>query len=218
MAISVEVQNESGKKSGEVDLPGHLFDARVSDYALYRAVVAYETNQRQGNASTKTRSEISRTGKKRHRQKGIGVARRGSLRSPIVRGGGVAFGPKPRNYALKVPRTLRRLAFRSALTLKGRSGSIQVVDDFEFEQPSTKSFHAILTACGLDEAKVLFVTPESDGVLHKSCRNIRGVEIQPAANVCTHDIMAADVILFTRQAIEKLAEVHTNPAVASSDE
>jgi large subunit ribosomal protein L4 len=204
MAISVEVKSEAGKPNGEMQLPEHLFDARVSDYALYRAVVAFETNQRQGNASTKTRSEIARTSKKRHRQKGTGMARRGSLRSPIVRGGGVAFGPKPRNYSLKVPRTLRRLAFRSALTLKGRAGDVYVVDDFKFEEPSTKSFHAIIAACGLDSSKVLFVTPESDGVLHKSCRNIRSVEIRPTNNLCTHDIMAADVVLFTRQAVEKL--------------
>jgi len=215
MAISVEVKSESGKSNGEVSLPQHLFEARVSDYALYRAVVAYETNQRQGNASTKTRSEIARTSKKRHRQKGIGIARRGSLRSPIVRGGGVAFGPKPRNYSLKVPRTLRRLAFCSALTLKGRAGDVHVVEDFKFEEPSTKSFHAIIAACGLAASKVLFVTPNSDGVLHKSCRNIRSVEIRPASNFCTHDIMAADVVLFTRQAIGKLTEIHSG---SSSDE
>ena len=208
MAISVEVKSELGKPSGEVQLPEPLFEARVSDYALYRALVAYETNQRQGNASTKTRSEIARTSKKRHRQKGIGIARRGSLRSPIVRGGGVAFGPKPRNYSLKVPRTLRRLAFRSALTLKGRTRDVHVVEDFRFEEPSTKSFHAIITACGLDASKVLFVTPDSDGILHKSCRNIRSVEIQPVTTLCTHDIMAADVVLFTRQAVEKLSELH----------
>ena len=208
MAISVEVKSESGKPSGEVQLPEHLFEARVSDYALYRAVVAYETNQRQGNASTKTRSEIARTSRKRHRQKGIGIARRGSLRSPIVRGGGVAFGPKPRNYSLKVPRTLRRLAFRSALTLKGKTGDIHIVEDFRFEAPSTKSFHAMITACGLDASKVLFVTPDSDAILHKSCRNMRAVEIQPVATFCTHDVMAADVVLFTRQAVEKLSELH----------
>lgn len=208
MAVSVEVKDESGKPSGEVQLPEHLFESRVSDYALYRAVVAYETNQRQGNASTKTRSEVTRTGRKRHRQKGIGIARRGSLRSPIVRGGGVAFGPKPRNYSLKVPRTLRRLAFRSALTLKCKTGDVHVVEDFQFAAPSTKSFHAIIAACGLDASKVLFVTPDSDGVLHKSCRNIRSVEIQPVNTLCTHDVMATDAVLFTRQAVEKLTELH----------
>ncbi len=212
MAISVEVKSESGKPNGEIELPANLFEAKVSDYALYRSVVAYETNQRQGNASTKTRSEICRTGKKRHRQKGIGIARRGSLRSPIVRGGGVAFGPKPRNYSLNVPRSLRRLAFRSALTLKGASGNVQVVEDFDFEQPSTRLFHAVISACGLDASKVLFVNPESNSIMYKSCRNIPGVEIRPVANCCAYDVMAADVVLFTRLALEKLSEMQSSSA------
>ena len=208
MESQVDILNTAGEATGSVELPDLLFGAEISDYALYRAVVTYEANQRQGNASTKTRSEIRRTGKKRHRQKGTGMARRGSLRSPLVRGGGVAFGPKPRSYYSKLPKSLKRLAFCSALSSKGASDQIKVVDDFDFPQPNTKSFVGIIEACGLAGQKVLVVTPESAPVLFKSCRNLPGVDMTPVGSLGTYEVVAADVVLFTRQALEKLVQIH----------
>ena len=208
MGAQVEVLNTAGEAAGSVELPTHLFDAKIAEYALYRAVVTYEANQRQGNASTKTRSEIRRTSKKHHRQKGTGMARRGSLRSPLVRGGGVAFGPKPRSYYSKLPKGLKRQAFRSALTSKGANGQIVIIDDFEFPQPSTKSFAGIISACGLAGQKVLVVTPESAPILFKSCRNLPGVAMTPAAILSTYEVVAADVVVFTRQALDKLVTIH----------
>ena len=210
MGEHVEVLNSEGMSHGSIELPAYLFDAEVSEHALYRAVTTYLANQRQGNASTKSRSEVRRTGKKHHRQKGIGIARRGSLGSPLLRGGGVAFGPKPRSYHSNLPKLLKRLAFRSALTLKRQSGSIKVVEDFDFSEPSTKSFLGIINACGLGGRKLLFVTPGSIPVLVKSCRNLPGVQIRPAASLCTYDVVDADALLITRKGLEVLSLSYVN--------
>ena len=206
MATKVEILNTEGAKSGSAELPDSLFKAKVSPYALHRAVVTYEANQRQGNACTQTRAEVSRSGRKHHRQKGTGTARRGSVRSPLLRGGGVAFGPRPRSYFRKLPKGLKRLAFRSALSQKRQSSQVKVVDDFDFPEPSTKSFVSVIKACGLEGQKVLVVTPDSMPVLVKSCRNIPGVRISPVGALGTYEVVASDVLLFTRAAIEKLAK------------
>ena len=208
MGAQVEVLNSEGQASSSVELPEDLFGIEVSEYALYRAVVAYEANQRQGTASTKTRSEITRTSKKHHRQKGTGWARRGSLRSPLVRGGGVAFGPRPRSYFSKLPKALRRLAFRSALTVKGAGGQVKVVEEFDFSEPSTKSFQKIIEACGLAGQKVLFVTTENAPVLVKSSRNLPKVNTTHLGSLGTYDLMGADAVFFTRQALDRLVEIH----------
>ena len=208
MGAQVEVLNSEGQASGSVELPDDLFGIEVSEYALYRAVVAYEANQRQGTASTKTRSEIARTSKKHHRQKGTGWARRGSLRSPLVRGGGVAFGPQPRSYSTQLPKALKRLAFRSALTVKGTQGQVKVVDDFDFEEPSTKSFQKVIEACGLKGQKVLFVTAENAPVLGKSSRNLPKVNATQLGSLGTYEVVRADAVLFTRQALDSLVEAH----------
>jgi large subunit ribosomal protein L4 len=201
----MDVLSIEGKKAGDVELPGELFDARVSEHAVYRAVVAYETNQRQGNASAKGRSEVNRSGRKHHRQKGTGMARRGTGATNLLRGGGVAFGhPKPRNYQAKVTKSVKRLALGSALTDKSRSDKIKIVDDFDFETPSTKSFVAIVKACGLSGQKVLFVIPENQPVVVKSCRNVPNVVVRSAQGVGTYDIVASDVLLLTRKAVDAL--------------
>ena len=208
MGAQVEVLNSEGQASGSVELPDDLFGIEVSEYALYRAVVAYEANQRQGTASTKTRSEIARTSKKHHRQKGTGWARRGSLRSPLVRGGGVAFGPQPRSYSTQLPKALKRLAFRSALTVKGTQGQVKVVDDFDYEKPSTKSFQKVIEACGLKGQKVLFVTAENAPVLVKSSRNLPKVNATHLGSLGTYEVVRADAVLFTRQALDSLVKAH----------
>ena len=206
MGAQVEELNSEGQANGSVELPEDLFGIAVSEYALYRAVVATQANQRQGTASTKTRSEIARTSKKHHRQKGTGWARRGSLRSPLVRGGGVAFGPRPRSYSSKLPKSLKRLAFRSALTLKGTEGQVKIVTDFDFPAPSTRSFQKVIEACGLKDQKVLFITLESSPVLIKSSRNLPKVKMAHLGALSTYDLLAADVVLFTRQAFDRLVE------------
>ena len=203
----MDVLSIEGKKTGDVELPDHLFAATVSDHAVHRAVVAYETNHRQGNASTKGRSEVSRSGKKHHRQKGTGMARRGTGATNLLRGGGTAFGhPKPRDYQAKVTKSVKRLALSSALSDKAHSGNIRVVADFDFEAPSTKSFAAIVDACGLSGQKVLLVTPENLPFVVKSGRNIPNVAIRHAQDVSTYDIVAADILLLTPKAVDALVQ------------
>lgn len=209
--MQVEVLSSAGRGEGTVELPSHFFEAKVSEYALYRAVVAYEANQRQGTAAVKTRAEVSRTSKKHHRQKGTGQARMGSRKSPVVKGGGVAFGPVPRSYRTQMPKGLKQRALTSALSLKGRDGMVKVVADFELPAPSTKSFKAVIDACGLAGQRLLFVTPESNSVLLKSGRNLPRVEIQPVGTLCTYDILKADTVLFTRQALGKLHQIFAGP-------
>lgn len=205
MSSTMDILSIDGKKAGTVELPAGLFEGRISEQAVHRAVVAYETNQRQGNASAKGRSEVNRSGRKHHRQKGTGMARRGDVKTNLLRGGGVAFGhPKPRTYNLKLTKSLKRLAFQSALTDKGQSAAVRVVEDFELEAPSSRSFARLLSACGLTGQKVLFVTPENSPVLVKSCRNIRGVVIRTAGTVGTHDVVAADVLVLTVKAVAAL--------------
>ena len=209
MNTSVEVVNIEGGPVDTVELPKHLFDAEVNENAVYSAVVAYETHQRQGTASTKTRSEVKRTGRKHHRQKGTGQARRGTAATNLLRGGGVAFGPKPRAYSLRVTKQLKRKAFASALSQKSRDGRLVIVQDFEFSEPSTKSFAGVLGALGLEGEKVLFVTPQSQEALVKSCRNIPGIEIRPANNVSTYGVVLADYVLMTEKAVAALAGIHS---------
>ena len=210
--MQVEVVSSAGKGEGTVELAAHLFEVKVSEYALYRAVVGYEANQRQGTVGVKTRAEVNRSSKKHHRQKGTGQARLGSLKSPAVKGGGVAFGPISRSYRTRMPKNLKQRALSSALSLKGRDGQVKVVADFELSAPSTKSFKAVVDACGLSGLRLLFVTPESNPVLLKSGRNLPGVEIQPVGTLCTYDILNADVVLFTRQALDKLHQIFADPA------
>jgi large subunit ribosomal protein L4 len=136
------------------------------------------------------------------------MARRGSLRSPVVTGGGVAFGPHPHDYQNKMPRSLRRRALASALSLKGRNGQVRVIEDIALTQPSTKTCAQTIEALGLGGGKVLVVTAESAPLVYKSCRNIPGVQVRQAAVLCTYDVMWADVVLFTRPAVAALARLH----------
>ncbi len=209
MGTSAEIVNIEGETVGAVQLPEYLFGAEVNEYAVYSAVVAYETHQRQGTASTKTRSEVKCTGRKHHRQKGTGQARRGTAATNLLRGGGVAFGPRPRAYSSKLTKQLKKKALFSALSLKGRRGRVKVVQDFEFPEPSTKSFAGVLGAIGLKGEKVLFVTPHSQTTMVKSCRNIPGVEIRPVNSVSTYDVVSADTVLLTEGAVDALAGIHS---------
>jgi len=212
---TVEVLTADGGKKGSLELPSVLFEARVSEHAVHAAVVAYEANQRQGNASVKGRSEVNRSGRKHHRQKGTGMARRGTVTTNLLRGGGVAFGhPKPRSYYTQLTKAMKRRALLSALSDKGSNDNVRVVEDFEFDAPSTKSFAAVLQSFGLSGGeKVLFVTAINDPVLYKSCRNLQGVEMASAATVNTYSIVAADVVVLMAKSVEALKAIHGSAEV-----
>ena len=206
MIEPVRTFSSDGEPAGSVALSPEIFDIEPSEYALYQSIRTYLGNQRQGTASTKGRSEVNKSGRKPYRQKGTGRARVGTRRSPLLRGGGVIFGPKPKSYRRKLPKKLKGLALKSALSLKGREGGIRIVEDFLFSKPSTRAFRSILSNMGVDGQKLLFLTAEVSPEVIKSCRNLPDVQIKLVHTMCTYDVLDAGVLIFTRSALAKLEQ------------
>ncbi len=197
----VQVRDAAGKKVGELDLDPGVFDVTVSVPAMHQVVTAGLAAQRAGTHSTKTRAEVSGGGRKPWRQKGTGRARHGSIRSPIWVGGGIAHGPKPRDHAIRVPKKMKRLALRSALTSAAREERVLVVDALSFEGPSTKGALDVLDALDLG-GQILLVLAGPDAAVERSFRNLPNVRMCYPGNLGTHEVLYADWVLFTRDAIE----------------
>ncbi len=200
------VYNAQGEVVGEVQLSEALFGAEVNEALMHQAVTAYLARQRQGTSSTKGRSEVSGGGRKPWRQKGTGNARVGSIRSPLWRGGGIIFGPKPRDYAADLPKAMRRKALSSALSAKVRDGDLLVLDDLSFPAPKTREMAALLGRLNVQQA-ALIVTPETDPAVVLSARNLPGVDTQRAPNLSAYDVLAHGKVLMTRDAVAKVEEV-----------
>jgi large subunit ribosomal protein L4 len=203
---SVTVYKHDGSEAGKVELPDNIFGIEPSLAALHQVIKAYLANQRQGNASTKTRSEVDVTKSKPFRQKGTGRARAGSANSPLWPGGGTAFGPKPRSYTEKVNKKVRRLGLKSAYSMKARGDGIVVVEDFELTAPKTKSVADVFKVLGIAGKKVLFIVPGVDANLLKSSRNILNCVTEAALNANAYDVTNADVLLMTRSSVDKVKE------------
>ncbi|HEV3474795.1 MAG TPA: 50S ribosomal protein L4 [Actinomycetota bacterium] len=201
VGATVDVLDQQGNKVGQRDLDPAVFDAQVNVPTLHQVVVAGAAAQRAGTHSTKTRSEVSGGGVKPWRQKGTGRARAGSSRSPIWVGGGIAHGPKPREHDLRVPKKMKRLALRSALSDKAREGRVKVVESLSFDGPSTKDAAGILDSIGT-RGLVLLVLPTHDDTVEKSFRNLANVRIAFPGNLGAYDVVYADWIVFTSPAIE----------------
>jgi large subunit ribosomal protein L4 len=197
----VQVQDPAGKKVGELELDPGVFDVKVSVPAMHQVVTAGLAAQRAGTHSTKTRAEVSGGGRKPWRQKGTGRARHGSIRSPIWVGGGVAHGPRPRDHSVRVPKKMKRLALRSALTETAREERIRVVEALSFDEPSTKRALDVLDALDL-WGRVLVVLTGPDVTVEKSFRNLPNVRLCYPGNLGTHEVLYADWVLFTKDAIE----------------
>jgi large subunit ribosomal protein L4 len=201
MATTVDVLDQQGKKVGQRDLDPAVFDAQVNVPTLHQVVVAGAAAQRSGTHATKTRAEVSGGGVKPWRQKGTGRSRHGSNRSPIWVGGGVAHGPKPREHDLRVPKKMKKLALRSALSDKAREGRVKVVDALSFEGPSTKDAAAVLESLGA-QGLILLVLAGPDDTVEKSFRNLANVRIAFPGNLGAFEAVYADWIVFTTPAIE----------------
>ena len=197
----VQIQDPAGKKVGELELDPGVFDVKVSVPAMHQVVTAGLAAQRAGTHSTKTRAEVSGGGRKPWRQKGTGRARHGSIRSPIWVGGGVAHGPRPRDHSVRVPKKMKRLALRSALTEAARQERIRVVEALSFDQPSTKRALDVLEALDL-WGRVLVVLAGPDVTVEKSFRNLPNVRMCYPGNLGTHEVLYADWVLFTKDALE----------------
>jgi large subunit ribosomal protein L4 len=209
--MELEVYRKDGTKSGEkVKLMDEVFGIEPNEGLLYRAVRTYLDNQRQGTAKVKTRSEVRGGGKKPFKQKHTGMARQGSSRSPVMTGGGSIFGPKPRDYSNSLPTKMRRLARKSALSLKAREGQIRIVEDFTFEKPATREMSAVLKALDLASSKTLLLVPRSDVNVTRSGRNLPKFDVQTADKASTYDLVNNQVLLIQKSAVEVLQNTFKN--------
>ena len=204
---NVKVFDMAGKEVGEITLSDVVFGREVNGAVLHAAVRAYLMNQRQGTQSTLTRTEVSGGGKKPWRQKGTGRARQGSTRSPQWTHGGVALGPKPRDYRTDMNKKTKRVALFSALSAKVAAGDLIVVDTIKTEGYSTKTMVNMLKALGA-EKKALVVLPEVDATVIKSCANIEGVATTQYSTLNVYDILNADKFIIAKDAVAKLEEVY----------
>jgi large subunit ribosomal protein L4 len=198
---------KDGTESGKFDLPASLFASEINEAVIHEAVVTYLANQRQGTASTKERSDVMGGAGKPYRQKGTGRARSGTIRSPIYRGGGVVFGPHPRDYRKKMTKKSKRQALTSSLSSRASAGDVLVIKAIEMNDPKTKEMAGILKALDVYRQKVLLVLEKPDDVVVKSARNIPGVRVTLASMVSTYEVMWADKIVLTSGAVAKMEEV-----------
>ncbi|BCZ44100.1 50S ribosomal protein L4 [Clostridium gelidum] len=203
---TVGVFNKEGNKVSDMELSESVFAVEVNEYALHQVVVALLANKRQGTQSTKTRSEVRGGGAKPWRQKGTGRARQGSIRAPQWIKGGIVFAPKPRDYRTSVPKSMRKVAMKSALTSKVQENQMIILDTLNFEAPKTKNIVEMLKA--LEANKALIITAESNEVVYKSARNIQGISIIPANNINVYDLLKYEKLIITKEAVSKIEEVY----------
>ena len=203
--MELSVLNIKGQETGKkVTLNEAIFGIEPNDHVLYLAVKQYMGNQRQGTAKSKERSEISGSTRKLGRQKGGGGARHGDINSPLLRGGGRVFGPKPRDYRTKLNKKVKILARKSALSYKALENAIIVVEDFNMEAPKTKEFVAITKNLKVDGKKLLMVMPEANKNVILSARNLQRTEIMRATDINTYKIMNADVLVVTEKSLDTI--------------
>ncbi|WP_136465049.1 50S ribosomal protein L4 [Flagellimonas onchidii] len=201
--MKVAVLDIKGKDTGrKVDLSKDVFGIEPNEHAIYLDVKQYLAHQRQGNHKAKERAEITGSTRKIKKQKGTGTARAGSIKSPVFRGGGRIFGPRPRDYQQKLNKNVKRLARKSALTLKSKEKAITVVEDFNFEAPKTKDFVAFLASLGLENKKSLVVLSGSNNNIYLSSRNLERSEVVTSSELNTYKIVNAKSLVLTESALE----------------
>ncbi|AYE34542.1 50S ribosomal protein L4 [Clostridium septicum] len=203
---TVGLFNQEGKQVGDIQLNDNVFGVEVNQDAMHQMVVALLANKRQGTQSAKTRAEVRGGGIKPWRQKGTGRARQGSIRAPQWIKGGIVFAPKPRDYRMSVPKSMRRVAMKSALTSKVQEGEMIVLENLTFEAPKTKNMVEVLKA--FEAKKTLIVTAESNEAVYKSARNIAGVEVMPVNNINVYDLLKFQKLIITKDAVSKIEEVY----------
>ena len=203
--MEINVLNIKGQETGrKVTLNESIFGIEPNDHVIYLDVKQYLANQRQGTAKSKERSEISGSTRKLGRQKGGGGARHGDINSPLLRGGGRVFGPKPRDYSFKLNKKVKTLARKSALTYKAQENAIVVVEDFNYEAPKTKEFVALAKNLKVDGKKLLVVMPEANKNVYLSARNLQRSEVMLASAINTYKILNADVMVITENSLKAI--------------
>ncbi len=201
--MKVAVLDKNGKDTGrKVELSKEVYGIEPNNHALYLDVKQYLANQRQGTHKAKERAEITGSTRKIKKQKGTGTARAGSIKSGVFRGGGRMFGPRPRNYSFKLNKNLKRLARRSALSIKANEKAILVIEDLNFDTPKTQEFTAVIKSLGLDAKKSLFVLGESNNNLYLSSRNLKKTEVITNDHLSTYKIMNANSLVLFESSLE----------------
>ncbi len=209
--MEVNVLNIKGENTGrKVTLDESIFGIEPNEHVVYMAVRQYLAAQRQGTHKSKERSEMSGSTRKLGRQKGGGGARRGDINSPLLVGGARVFGPTPRDYSFKLNKKVKQLARKSALAQKAIDNAIVVVEDFNFEAPSTKAFVEVLNNLKVSERKQLFVLPSSNKAVYLSARNLKGTQMAIASDINTYGIMNAEVLVVTESSLEIINNTLTN--------
>ncbi|WP_313803640.1 50S ribosomal protein L4 [Flavobacterium sp.] len=205
--MEVKVLDINGKDTGrKVQLADSVFAIEPNNHAVYLDVKQYLANQRQGTHKAKERAEVAGSTRKIKKQKGTGTARAGSVKSPVFVGGGRIFGPRPRNYSFKLNKTLKRLARKSAFSIKAKESSILVLEDFNFETPNTKNFINVLKALGLENKKSLFVLGDSNKNVYLSSRNLKSSSVITSSELSTYAILNTNSLVLLEGSVEGIVE------------
>jgi len=205
----IEIKDRNNKKAGEINLPEEIFGLKTSSAVMHDSVINFLANQRQGTAATKTKGLVSGGGKKPWKQKSTGRARAGSSRSPLWRSGGTAFGPQPRDYSYSIPRKVKQLALKNALSAKLADGEITLIDDLSSSKPSTKGIAAIIKTLGFEGQSLLIVIPENNNNIKLSARNIAGVHVACASDLNAYTVIAHNRLLITKGAVAGIKGAET---------
>ncbi len=209
--MEVSVYNISGQETGrKIKLDDSIFGVEPNDHVIYLDVKQYMAKKRQGTHKTKERAEIVGSTKKIKKQKGTGTARAGDIKSPIFRGGGRTFGPRPRNYSFKLNRKVKKLARKSALTYKAKDNNIIVLEDFNFDEPKTKQMVEIRNNLNLDNKKLLLVLSEQNNNIYLSSRNLKDVKVVTTSQINTYDVLNASTIVFAESSLDTLTNIFNN--------
>jgi large subunit ribosomal protein L4 len=205
--MEVKVLDINGKETGrKVKLSDSVFAIEPNNHAVYLDVKQYLANQRQGTHKAKERAEVAGSTRKIKKQKGTGTARAGSAKNPLFKGGGTVFGPRPRSYSFKLNKSLKRLARKSAFSIKAKESNIVVVEDFNFETPNTKNFINVLKALGLENKKSLFVLGESNKNVYLSSRNLKASSVLTNSELSTYAILNANNLVLLEGSLEGIEE------------
>ena len=205
--MELKVYNIEGKETGnKVTLSDAIFGIEPNDHAIYLDVKQFLANQRQGTHKSKQRNEVSGSTRKLHKQKGTGGSRKGSIKSPVFRGGGRIFGPQPRDYSFKLNKKLKSLARMSALSYKAKSNDIVILEDFQFETPKTKNFVSLISKLNISDKKALMIIPSSNDNVMLSSRNLAKSKVILAAEINTYDVLHADKLVLTAGSVKSIEE------------
>lgn len=205
--IEVEVKDRNNNTVEKINLRDDIFGVRAAPGVVHKAVINFLANQRQGTHATKTKGLVSGGGKKPWKQKHTGRARAGSIRSPLWRGGGIVFGPQPRDYSYNLPRKVKKLALMTSLSAKLSDGEVVIIDNLSIEKPRTKEIVEALKNLGLTGKSVLIILPEKDNTIALSARNVPGISITRTADLNIYDVIAHNILLMTKEAVIRLEDI-----------